>query len=247
MSAEADLAIAGAGYVGLTSAACFCEMGHRVQLVEADPAKRAALCAGRCPICEPSLPELLQKHLGNRLQLTERLDVAARRVRALFVCVNAPPAENGVPDLGPLKHLLDDLNAQAFGAHSMDEHAPIVVLCGYLAPGTSRLVWEYLDRRLPVVANPEFLVPGAAVQSFFHPTRLVLGSPDEEAALAVAGIYHNLTAPLLLLNWEEAELVKYAHDTAQRMQSALAAEVAALCAIHHANTAEVLAALGMNR
>ncbi|HWI61279.1 MAG TPA: UDP-glucose/GDP-mannose dehydrogenase family protein [Symbiobacteriaceae bacterium] len=239
MRTEGDIAIAGAGYVGLTSAACFCEMGHGVRLVEVDPVRLALLRAGTCPIFEQGLPEMLRRHLGDRLQLTDRLADAVAGARALFVCVGTPPKPGGAPDLRALQGLANDL-AQ------LDLGETVVVLKSTVPPGTNRMVYEALGSRTPVVSNPEFLREGTAVHDFFHPDRVVVGSPDAEAALAVASLYAGVDAPLLVTGWEEAELIKYATNAFLAIKISFAGEIAALCEALGAEAPDVLKGLGLD-
>lgn len=240
MRAQGDIAIVGAGYVGLTSAACFCEMGHRVRLVEINPDRLATLRAGGCPIYEEGLPDLLKKHLGDRLHLTNQLAEAVAGARALFVCVGTPPRADGAPDLRALTRLLDDLKTLP----ALD--GTVVVLKSTVPPGTNRMAYDWLEKRVPVVSNPEFLREGTAVADFFHPDRIVVGSPDAEAALAVAGLYVGLDAPLLVMGWEEAELVKYATNAFLAMKISFANEIAALCDGLGADAPDVLKGLGLD-
>ncbi|HYF94707.1 MAG TPA: UDP-glucose/GDP-mannose dehydrogenase family protein [Symbiobacteriaceae bacterium] len=239
MRTDGEIAIVGAGYVGLTSAACFCEMGHRVRLVEVDPYRLALLKAGTCPIFEQGLPELLRRHLGDRLHLTDRLAEAAQGARALFICVGTPPRAGGSPDLRALEGLTRDL-AQ------LDLSEAVVVLKSTVPPGTNRMIYEGLGQKVSVVSNPEFLREGTAIYDFFHPDRVVVGCPDAEAALAVAGLYSGVDAPLLVTGWEEAELIKYATNAFLAIKISFANEMAALCEAMGAEAPDVLKGLGLD-
>jgi UDPglucose 6-dehydrogenase len=240
MRAEGHIAIAGAGYVGLTSAVCFCEMGHRVRLAEVNPRRLEQLRAGECPIFEAGLPDLLRRHLGDRLQLTDRLGEAVRGARALFACVGTPPRPSGSPDLGALMGLLRDLRDLG------DVRETVVVLKSTVPPGTNRKAYDLLGQRVPVVSNPEFLREGTAIYDFFHPDRVVVGSPDAEAALSVAGLYVGIDAPLLVTGWEEAELIKYATNAFLATKISFANEIAALCEALGAEAPDVLKGLGLD-
>lgn len=240
MQAEKEIAIAGAGYVGLTSAACFCEMGHRVRLVEVNPDRLALLRTGNCPIHEPGLPEMLQRHLGDRLHLTDRLDEAMAHARVLFICVGTPPLRSGAPDLRPLRRLLQELRDVP------DLEKTVVVLKSTVPPGTNRLAYRLLNQQTPVVSNPEFLREGTAIADFFHPDRIVVGSPESEAALLVAGLYAGVDAPLLLTGWEEAELIKYATNAFLSVKLSLVNELAAICDGLGVDVPDVLRGLGLD-
>lgn len=198
-----EIAVAGAGYVGLTSAACFCELGHRVRLAEVDPARVEAIRRGECPFFEPGLPELLERHLGTGLTVTGSLAEAVTGASVLFVCVGTPPRRDGGPDLHALTGLVQSLKALP-AARSL-----VLVLKSTVPPGTCRRVYEWLGGEVPVVSNPEFLRESTAIRDFFEPDRVVIGSPDEAAALKVASLYTGIDAPLLVTGWEESELVSY--------------------------------------
>ena len=103
------IAVAGAGYVGLTTAACLCELGHEVALLEIDGERVARLQRGECPFYEPGMDRLLRRHLGRSLTVTTSLDEAIRRAGMIIVCVGTPPSASGAPDLQALWRLLDDL------------------------------------------------------------------------------------------------------------------------------------------
>lgn len=239
MRTDGDIAIVGAGYVGLTSAACFCEMGHRVRLVEVDPHRLSLIRAGTCPIFEQGLPEMLRRHLGDRLAVYDDLAAAVSGARAVFVCVGTPPKPSGAPDLRALSALVSDLAL-------LELADTVIVLKSTVPPGTNRMVYEALGQRVPVVSNPEFLREGTAVWDFFHPDRVVVGSPDAEAALGVAGLYTGIDAPLLVTGWEEAELVKYATNAFLAIKISFANEMAALCEALGAEAPDVLKGLGLD-
>lgn len=197
-----EIAIAGAGYVGLTTAACFCDMGHQVRLAEIDAQRLDLLRQGGCPIYEPGLSERLEHHLGQNLLVTGRLDEAMDGARVLMACVGTPPGPGGAPDLTAIRRLVHDVRGIAGRTQA------ILVMKSTVPPGTSRMAFKALGGRVPVVSNPEFLREGTAIADFFHPDRIVVGSPDTDAALLVAGLYTGVESPLLLTGWEEAELVK---------------------------------------
>lgn len=236
-----EIAIAGAGYVGLTSAACFCEVGHSVRLVEINGERLDQLRNGESPIYEPGLPELLRRHLGSSLTVTDQLTEALVGAQALFVCVGTPPRRSGAPDLGALKRLLEDLRTVPRLSET------IVVLKSTVPPGTCRMASEALGEEPAVVSNPEFLREGTAIHDFFHPDRIVVGGPDEAANLMVAGLYRGIEAPLLVTGWEESELVKYATNAFLALKISYANEIAALCDGIGADAGEVLQGLGLDR
>jgi UDPglucose 6-dehydrogenase len=234
------IAIAGAGYVGLTSAVCFCELGHQVTLVEVDSTRVTELRAGHCPIWEPGVTELLQHHLDQQLTVTERLSDGLAGADALFVCVGTPPKASGAPDLSGLGRLVKQLQAEQLSPNL------VIALKSTVPPGTNRWMQTALGQPHPVVSNPEFLREGSAVHDFFHPDRIVVGGRDQGALLRVAGLYSGIEAPLLLTNWEEAELIKYATNGFLALKISYANEMAALAEALGADGLQVLEGLGLD-
>jgi UDPglucose 6-dehydrogenase len=237
-----QIAVAGAGYVGLTTAACLCELGHSVTLVEIDAARVETLQSGGCPIYEPGLSELLQAHLGSRLHVTADLQEALQGARALFACVGTPPRQTGAPDLGALRRLLGDLRLRLSGA----DDAPVIVLKSTVPPGTNRWAQRLLGGAPPVVSNPEFLREGTAIHDFFHPDRVVVGGEDPESVSLVAGLYAGFEAPLLTTGWEQAELIKYATNAFLALKVSFANEIAAVCDAVGADVRETLQGVGLD-
>lgn len=236
------IAIAGAGYVGLTSAVCFCELGHSVSLIEIDPGRLGQLQAGRCPIFEPGVPELLLTHSqSGALTVTNSLAAAVDGAGALFVCVGTPPRQSGAPDLTALRGLISQIASVNLPSEL------VIVLKSTVPPGTNRWVHDQLELPNPVVSNPEFLREGTAVYDFFHPDRIVVGGPEREAALRVAGLYAPIDAPLLLTDWEEAELIKYATNGFLALKISYANEIASLAEAIGADALQILTGLGLDQ
>jgi len=109
------IAVVGSGYVGLVAGACFADMGHEVILVDNDQQKLAALCNGQVPIHEKFLPELLQRHRGQRLHFTDNLREATRASAAIFVAVGTPPTETGDADLSYVESVAREISGAMDG------------------------------------------------------------------------------------------------------------------------------------
>ncbi|MBY6275631.1 UDP-glucose dehydrogenase family protein [Symbiobacterium thermophilum] len=235
------IAVAGAGYVGLTTAACLCELGHEVALLEIDPQRVARLQRGECPFYEPGLDQLLRRHLGRSLTVTPSLDEAIGRAEMLIVCVGTPPSASGAPDLQALWRLLDDLRERR------PAEPLVVVLKSTVPPGTNRRAQRRLGPGFVVVSNPEFLREGTAIHDFFHPDRIVVGAESAPAARQVADLYRGIDAPLVTTGWEEAELIKYASNAFLAVKLSFANEVAALADALGADGLAVLKGVGLDR
>lgn len=185
------IGVIGAGYVGLTTAACFAHLGHRVICADVDRAKVEALSAGEVSLHEPGLSELVVEGLGTGLlRFVHGSELSD--VDFTFVCVPTPTGVDGAADLSAVEDVLST-------------SPPGVVLKSTVPVGTAA--------RYPgVVSNPEFLREGNAVEDFLRPQRIVVGAQNERAAHEVAELYAAIAAPTVLTDNTSAELVKYASN-----------------------------------
>lgn len=213
------IAIVGTGYVGLVSAACFAELGHEVIGVDIDEAKVKMLEQGKSPIYEPGLEELLKTGLKNkRLTFTTNLKEALPHVRVVFSAVATPPGEG----------FKADLRAVFKVAETVAEHATsdlVFVNKSTVPVGTGaeceKRIADVLKKRgvsyrIPVVSNPEFLREGMAVPDTMMPDRIVVGvNGNDHARELMEELYRPITRvgkPLVFMNRESAEIVKYASN-----------------------------------
>lgn len=186
------IAVIGAGYVGLVSAACFAELGHEVVTVDNDPARIALLLSGGVPIHEDLLPELLERHRGHRLRFSTDIGEAFRFCDAAFICVGTPPSANGDADLSFVEGVARQL------AKSMDGYK-VIVEKSTVPVGTCEAVRRTMALHhrsahdFSIASNPEFLREGTAVSDFLYPDRVLLGVADDRSRDILTAIY----APLL--------------------------------------------------
>jgi len=207
------ICVVGAGYVGLVSAACLAKLGHYVTCVEIDADKVRSIKQGRVPINEPNLKPLWEHHqrLG-QLSITTDYVEALAGAEFVFLCVGTPPNEDGSADLS---HVLAAARSIAGGL--LDDARPVVVLKSTVPVGTAdRLRAFFSERLLPdgltVVSNPEFLREGLGITDFLQPDRIIVGAEEPEAAGAVAGLFGDIPAPLIVTDSRTAELTKYASN-----------------------------------
>src|SRR5579872_2394331 len=174
------IAVVGTGYVGLVAGTCFAESGNDVTCVDVDEAKIELLRAGKVPIYEPGLEELIKRNVEEeRLKFTTSLDEAVKRSLLVFICVGTPPKADGSPDL---KYVI--AAAEQIG-RAMDGYR-VVVMKSTVPVGTADKVRETIkgvtDIEFDVVSNPEFLKEGAAIDDFLKPDRVVIGTSDVRCA-----------------------------------------------------------------
>ena len=239
----------GAGYVGLVSGACFSDFGHQVVCVDKDPAKIAALHAGRMPIYEPGLESLVAKNVAaGRLSFTTELADAVSGADAIFIAVGTPSRRgDGHADLTYVFEATREIAAAIDG--------PVVVVTKSTVPvATGDRVEDILrelapDFQVEVVSNPEFLREGAAIGDFKRPDRIVIGTSDDWARGVMREVYRPLylnESPLLFTERRTAELIKYAANAFLATKITFINEIADLCEAVGANVQDVSRGIGLD-
>ncbi|HKW73388.1 MAG TPA: FAD-dependent oxidoreductase, partial [Candidatus Dormibacteraeota bacterium] len=167
------VAVIGAGYVGLTTAACLADLGNSVTVVDVDPEKVAGLKRLRVPFYEPGIHELVERNArAGRLVFTTSYADAVPGAEYAIIAVSTPEGEGGEADLSHVEAAATSI------ADTMD--GPLVVVNkSTVPPLTGDMVSNVLKNRnhkheAPVVSNPEFLREGSAIQDFMHPDRVVV-------------------------------------------------------------------------
>ena len=239
----------GGGYVGLVSGACFAEFGVEVVVAEVDPAKLAALQAGRMPIYEPGLDKLVAENVAaGRLSFTADLSVAVAGAEAVFIAVGTPTRRgDGHADLTYV------YAAVAQVAHALSDYT-VIVTKSTVPVGTGRRIAEILRRERPdltldVASNPEFLREGNAIGDFMRPDRVVIGCESERAREVLRRLYRPLyliEAPILFTAIETAELIKYAANAFLAMKVTFINEMADLCERVGADIHDVARGIGLD-
>ncbi|WP_191321593.1 nucleotide sugar dehydrogenase, partial [Camelimonas fluminis] len=207
------VAMIGAGYVGLVSGTCFADFGHSVICVDTDAAKIDNLRAGRLPIYEPGLDQLVAANMRQgRLGFTTDLAAAVADADAVFIAVGTPSRRgDGHADLTYVHQ------AAAQIAAALTRYT-VVVNKSTVPVGTGDQVERIIRETNPaaefsVVSNPEFLREGAAIEDFKRPDRIVIGAGDARAQEVMRDLYRPLflnQAPLVMTGRRTAELTKYA-------------------------------------
>ncbi|MBI4365220.1 MAG: UDP-glucose/GDP-mannose dehydrogenase family protein, partial [Deltaproteobacteria bacterium] len=189
------IAIIGAGYVGLVSAACFAELGHTVICLDADAAKIGLLADGTIPLYEPGLAELVKQNLRRaRLRFTTAWPEAVGGADVVFIAVGTPTSRrgNGYADMSYVYEAARSL-APHFATYT------VVVNKSTVPVGTARHVAAVIREANPaaeydVASNPEFLREGDAVRDFMHPDRVVCGVQTARARAVLEAVYRPLAA-----------------------------------------------------
>jgi UDPglucose 6-dehydrogenase len=237
------IGVVGAGYVGLTTAACLASLGHDVVCGDVDVVKLAALSRGDVPILEPGLPELVREGVGSgRLSFVLGAAAASEGRDFVFLCVPTPPAPDASADLSFVEQVVGEI-APVLGDDT------VVVAKSTMPPGSSRKIGALLARAVradgvAVASNPEFLREGSAVHDFLHPVRIVIGADEAGVAKRLAGLYGAVDAPLVMTDCASAEMIKYASNAFLATKLSFINSIAHVCEALGADVLEVAYGMG---
>ena len=235
----------GAGYVGLTTAACLADLGNEVCVLDVDAGKVESLREGRVHFYEPGLQEVVARNVAaRRLSFTTSYEAAVPGAEIAFIAVGTPEGANGEADLKQVEQ----------AAAGIAEHltGPMIVVNKSTVPiGTGDVVSDVIRRvnpahRVAVVSNPEFLREGSALHDFMEPDRVVIGAHDADAAARVARLYEPLRAPVRIYNLYTAEMVKYASNAFLATRISFINEMARICERVDADVKLVSEGMGMD-
>jgi UDPglucose 6-dehydrogenase len=258
-----EITIVGAGYVGLTTAACLAEIGHKVFCSDSDQGKLALLQEGKLPFYEPNLAPLIQKNRQlQRLEFGPTV-VGIERSQAVFICVGTPPLNNGEADLSAIQAVAREIAAQARGYRLIVEKSTVPV---QTARQIKRELALYGSNCLDyeVASNPEFLREGSALEDFFHPDRIVIGVESTRAEEQLREIYRPVldqtfacpvhpdcisgTKPTFLVtDTNSAEIIKHASNSFLAMKISYINMIADLCEQSGADVEKVAEGIGLDR
>jgi len=256
------ISVIGAGYVGLTTAACLAELGHHVFCAEADVQKLAKLNAGELPLFEPYLDQVVARNGAAKRLAFGSTEDAIDWGLAIFICVGTPPLENGEADLSAIETVARTIARRAYGYRLVIEKSTVPVQTG-------RQLRKHLSFHnangltYDIVSNPEFLREGSAIEDFFHPDRIVVGVESQRAAEQMREIYEhvlegsvvcpvhaNCSRPkgtrFIVTDTNSAELIKHASNSFLAMKISFVNMVADLCEAAGANIRQVAEGVGLD-
>jgi UDPglucose 6-dehydrogenase len=236
------VAVVGAGYVGLPTAATLAHFGHRVVLAERDPSRLAALRSGRMPIVETGLDDLVAEGVAaGNLHFNASAAEAVAGAAFVFLCVPTPQGDDGAADVSFVE-------AAAKEVGPLLEHGTIVVNKSTVPVGSATLVEQVIGRSdIRVVSNPEFLREGNAVRDSLHPDRIVVGADDAQAAATVGALFASTGAPLIVTDATTSETIKYASNAFLATKLSYVNAVAGLCEEVGADVRDVMLGLGYDK
>jgi UDPglucose 6-dehydrogenase len=237
----ARIGIFGAGYVGLVTGACFAELGHEVTVRDVVPEKIEQLRAGRVPIHEPGLDDLIARNAA-RLRFTLDVEETLGAAEFVFIAVDTPPTYSGDADLSRVWTVIDELPRLA--------RTIVLVMKSTVPVGTGDKVRAALDARglghVGYVSNPEFLAEGSAIRDFMNPDRVVVGGFDEGDAERVADLYEGLETAVLRTDVASAEMIKMASNAFLSTRISFINEIANVCELVGADVEDVARGVGLD-
>ncbi|MEK6778538.1 MAG: UDP-glucose/GDP-mannose dehydrogenase family protein, partial [Candidatus Deferrimicrobiota bacterium] len=232
-----NVAIVGTGYVGLVTGVCLAERGNEVHCVDNNPNIVEMLTSGQVTIYEPGLDEIFQRNLKKgRILFSGDLEAAVLRSQVVFLCLPTPPGEDGSADLKYILHVADEIGKIL--ARSPGAGYKVIVDKSTVPVGTSgkvdAAIRKHMDSRFEfdVVANPEFLREGYAVEDFLRPERVVIGSGSERAVAILQDLYEPFIPagnPVIVMDEKSAEVTKYAGNAFLAMKISYMNDLANFC------------------
>jgi UDPglucose 6-dehydrogenase len=244
------IAMIGTGYVGLVSAACFARAGHQVACVDIDTRKIAMLEAGRLPIYEPGLANILSdKRARQRIVFTSDIAAAVSVSDVIFIAVGTPARpSDGHADLSQVYAAVESLAPELQPGAIIATKSTVPVGTGDQIEDIIRDLRPKLD--FEVASNPEFLRAGHAISDFLKPDRVVIGAQSNYAASTLTKLYRSVGIErrhILLTDRRSSELIKYVANGFLATKIAFINEVANLCEKVNARIGDVTAGMGLDR
>jgi len=250
-----NVCVVGCGYVGLVTGACFSEFGLNVTCTDRDAGRIKDLQAGKIPIYEPGLSDLVERsRKAGRLSFTNSPDEAIRAGLVVFIAVGTPSAEDGSTDLSFVEAVAREIGQNLDGYK-------VIVTKSTVPVGTSEKVRGWIEEELEsagkkvhfsVVSNPEFLREGAAIGDFLRPDRVVVGteSGDDQAEAIMKDLYRPLflnETPFVFTDVASSEISKYAANAFLATKISFINELSILCDEVGGDVQGVARAMGLDR
>jgi UDPglucose 6-dehydrogenase len=242
-----DLSIIGSGYVGLVTGACFADVGHNVICVDNDPKKIESLQAGKVPIYEPGLEEVIHRNVSaHRLRFSGSIQEAVDNSQIIFIAVPTPQQADGSVDLSFIEKVSREIAAVLKDYRVIVDKSTVPVKTGQkVAESIKR--YNRHGAKFDVVSNPEFLREGCAVRDLMHPDRIVIGAQSQQAVDLMKKVYEPFMAPILVTDINSAELIKHAANSFLALKISYINAVSAICEASGADVEKVADGIGMDR
>lgn len=228
--------IFGLGYVGCTAVGCITSQGHSVVGVDVSAAKVEALNAGHSPIREPGLGELIAKAKeGGLLSATVEIGDALNDADIAIVCVGTPSGVDGAHNMSYIAQVSRAIAAAVKPGRAV----PLTVAYrSTMRPGTidmmiapifSASLGTAFEQSIELVYNPEFLREATAIEDYFSPPKIVIGTKDGGPCATMDALHDGIDAPIFHVGYREAEITKFVDNTWHAVKVAFANEIGRVC------------------
>jgi len=242
-----DISIIGSGYVGLVTGACFADVGHNVICVDNDLRKVEALQAGKIPIYEPGLEEVVHRNVSaHRLRFTNSTREGVDNSQIVFIAVPTPQQPDGSVDLSFIEKVARDIADVLTDYRVIVDKSTVPVKTGEKVRETIKRYNRH-GAEFDVVSNPEFLREGCAVADLMQPDRIVIGAQSEHAVDLMKKVYEPFMAPILVTDINSAELIKHAANSFLALKISYINAVSAICEASGADIEKVADGIGMDK
>src|SRR5438105_6418161 len=192
-----DISIIGSGYVGLVTGACFADVGHNVIGIDNDPHKVETLQAGRVPIYEPGLEEIVHRNVSaHRLRFSGSIKEGVDNSQIVFIAVPTPQQPDGSVDLSFIEKVAREIAGVLTSYRVIVDKSTVPVKTGEKVRETIKRYNRH-GAECEVVSNPEFLREGCPVADWMQPDRIVLGAQREHAIYLTKKVYDPFIAPII--------------------------------------------------
>ena len=249
------IAVIGAGYVGLVTAACFSEFGNEVICIDNNKYKIKQLKKNIIPIYEPGLSDLVKKNAKSKYLLFSNSISKIRDANIIFIAVGTPSSRrgDGEADLKFVFSVVNDISKILKKGKKQ-----LVITKSTVPVGTGKKIQDIICELRPelinnkdyfVSSNPEFLREGSAIEDFMRPDRVVCGVTDKKAEETLKELYRPLNlreAPVLFTDIESAEIIKYASNAFLALKVSFINEIANLCEKTGGNVQMVAKGMGLD-
>src|SRR6476620_1013998 len=241
-----ELSIIGSGYVGLVTGACFADVGHNVTCVDNDARKIEVLRAGRVPIYEPGLEELIHRNVAaHRLRFSGSIKEGVDNSQIVFIAVPTPPQSDGSVDLSFIERAAREIAGVLTSYRVIVDKSTVPVKTGEKVRESIKRYNRH-GAEFDVVSNPEFLREGCAVHDLMHPDRIVIGAQSERAIDVMKKVYEPFMAPMLVTDINSAELIKHCANSFLALKISYINAVSAICEASGADVEKVADGIGMD-
>lgn len=242
-----NIAIIGAGYVGLVTSACFAQLGNKVICVENDPEKIALLKKLKMPFFEKGLDKMVKKNVKlGRLVFTDSIEYAVKKSLIIFICVGTPPKYGGEADLSYVENVAARIAKNMPSYRLIIEKSTVPVETGGWIEHTVRIN-NKRGVKFDVASNPEFLKEGTAIEDFMRPDRIVIGVESKKAKALLTRLYSPIKAEIVVTDIKSAELIKHASNSFLATKISFINSIANICEKTGADVEKVSYGIGLDK